>query len=260
MALHGGLIPYGGHLPRLLRLHAPADPPGGADAAARSSTSSPTTASAWARTARPTSRSSTSPRLRAIPNLIVIRPADANETAEAWRVALRARDGPTALVLTRQNLPVLDRAQRRPRRAGLARGAYVLGRGRERHARGHPDRHRLRGGAGAGGAASSWPRRASRRAWCRMPCWELFDAQPPSYRDAVLPPAVTARLAVEAGVPLGWERYVGADGDVHRHGPLRRLRAGRDRCSRSSASPWRTSSPGQACYAACGSREDKVMR
>ena len=114
-------------LPDLFRLHAPADPPRRADGPARRSTSSRTTASRWARTARRTSRSSSWPACARSRTSIVIRPADANETAVAWRVALETRDRPVALVLTRQDVPTLDRT-RYAAADGLRRGAYVLAR------------------------------------------------------------------------------------------------------------------------------------
>jgi transketolase len=149
--------------------------------------------------------------LRAIPGLWVLRPADANEVAEAWRLAVLRRDGPSALVLSRQNLPVLDRSVLAPA-SGTARGAYIL--------RDAPDMpHLILIGTGSEvalclAAADKLAEEGVRARVVSMPCCELFDAQPQVYRDTVLPPAVTARVAVEAGVTLGWHRYVGDRGDV----------------------------------------------
>ena len=147
--------------------------------------------------------------LRAIPNLTLIRPADANETREAWTAAVRNTDGPTAFALTRQTLPVLDRtALASPE--GLHRGAYVL-----RPADGSPDVLLLGSGSEvqhALGAAEALAQDGIAAQVVSMPSWELFDAQPESYRRAVLPPDVTARVSIEAGVTAGWERYVGPEG------------------------------------------------
>lgn len=151
------------------------------------------------------------PSLRAIPNLIVIRPADATETVEAWRVALEHRVGPVALLLTRQKLPVLDRSALAPAR-GLRHGAYVLA-----DTDGAPDLILLASGSEVQVALETCERLAAQGVKARvvsMPSWELFEQQPPEYRAEVLPPEVTARLAVEAAVPLGWDRYVGPHGDV----------------------------------------------
>ncbi|MBI4576761.1 MAG: transketolase [Planctomycetes bacterium] len=150
--------------------------------------------------------------LRAMPGLHVVRPADATEAAEAWRYAMRRTEGPTALVLTRQAVPVLDRARLAPA-AGLARGAYVLSEppagppaallvatGSEVHLA--LEAQALLAGQGVGARVVS------------MPCWEAFQAQPRAYREAVLPPRVTARVAVEAASPFGWERWVGDRGAV----------------------------------------------
>jgi len=155
--------------------------------------------------------------LRAIPGLTVIRPADANETAEAWRVAIQAK-GPVALGLTRQNLPVLDRSALAPA-AGLARGAYVLAQAPDTDARSgrRPDIILIATGsevALALAARDELSRQGIAARVVSMPSWELFEEQPQSYKNEVLPPDVTARLAVEAGVPQGWCRYVGGAGDV----------------------------------------------
>lgn len=150
--------------------------------------------------------------LRAIPNLTVIRPGDANETAVAWRVAVETRDRPVALVLSRQNLPTLDR-RRFASADGLRRGAYVL---LDAHG-GTPELILIASGSEVGLIAAAAERLQAQGVAVRcvsMPSWALFDALPSVERDAVLPPSVGARLAVEAGVAQGWHRYVGPAGDV----------------------------------------------
>ncbi len=147
--------------------------------------------------------------LRAIPRLRVIRPADAAETAEAWLAALRHAHGPTALALTRQNLPVLDRTVYAPA-DGLRRGGYVLW-----ESAAPPALLLIATGSEVHITLEAATRLADEGLAVRvvsLPCWELFDAQPADYRAAVLPPAVRARVAVEAGIALGWERYIGPDG------------------------------------------------
>ena len=153
------------------------------------------------------------PALRAIPNLSVIRPADARETAAAWRAALERSEGPTALALTRQGLPVLAETEGRAAE-GVARGAYVL----HDPGAGEPEAILLATGSEVWVALAAAKELTGRGVGVRvvsMPSWDRFDAQPESYRDAVLPPAVTKRLAVEAAASLGWERYVGLDGEIH---------------------------------------------
>ncbi len=150
--------------------------------------------------------------LRSVPHLIVIRPCDANETAVAWRVALETRDRPVALILTRQNVPTLDRS-RYAAADGLRRGAYVLAEAPD----GVPDLILIATGSEVAlivAAAQKLLTQGIQARIVSMPSWELFDAQPQEYRDAVLPPLVGARLAVEAGVSQGWHRYVGDRGDV----------------------------------------------
>jgi transketolase len=150
--------------------------------------------------------------LRAVPNLVVIRPADANETAVAWRVAMETRDRPVVLVLTRQEVPTLDR-QRYAAADGLRRGGYVL----EDAPDGEPQLILIASGSEVGLIVEAAHRLKDEGIAVRcvsMPSWELFDALPPDERDAVLPPSVEARLAVELGVSQGWERYVGARGDM----------------------------------------------
>lgn len=150
--------------------------------------------------------------LRAIPRLVVIRPADANETAVAWRVALETHDRPTALVLTRQHVPTLDRS-RFASAEGLRQGAYVL----VDAPGGKPDLILIGTGSEVALVVAAAQKLADRAVHSRvvsMPSWELFDAAPRAYRDAVLLPNVAARLAIEAGVTQGWHRYVGDRGDV----------------------------------------------
>ena len=150
--------------------------------------------------------------LRAIPHLIVIRPCDANETAVAWRVAIETRDRPVALVLTRQDVPTLDRAHYAAA-DGLRRGAYVLADAPN----GKPDIILIGTGSEVSLIVAAGHRLTAKEINVRivsMPSWELFDAQPRSYRDAVLPPSVRARLAVEAGASQGWCKYVGDEGHV----------------------------------------------
>lgn len=150
--------------------------------------------------------------LRAIPDLIVIRPGDANETAVAWRVALETPNRPVLLVLTRQALPTLDRS-RYAAADGLRRGAYVLSDAQN----GKPDLILIASGSEVALVVAAQQKLLAEKIQVRivsMPSWELFDAQPLEYCNAVLPPAVGARLAVEAGVSQGWHRYVGSRGDV----------------------------------------------
>jgi len=150
--------------------------------------------------------------LRAVPGLTVIRPGDANETAVAWRVALEVRDHPVALVLTRQNVPTVDRSQFAAA-DGLRQGAYVL----VDAPNGRPDVILIASGSEVGLIMAARHKLQDEKVLARvvsMPSWELFDAQPRSYRDQVLLPSVPARLAVEAGATQGWHRYVGDRGDV----------------------------------------------
>jgi transketolase len=152
--------------------------------------------------------------LRAIPNLWFIRPADANETVQAWKVALEREDGPVALALTRQKVPTLDRGEVASA-AGLARGAYVLW--EPDGVNGQPDLILLATGSEVHLALEAARRLEGQGTHARvvsMPCWELFEAQPREYRDEVLPPDVKTRVSVEAGVALGWWRWVGDEGDT----------------------------------------------
>jgi transketolase len=150
--------------------------------------------------------------LRAIPNLIVIRPGDANETAAAWRVAIETRDRPVALILTRQSVPTLDRTEFSAA-DGLQRGGYILADAPN----GHPDLILIASGSEVPLIVEARQKLLEQQYQVRivsMPSWELFEAQPQEYRNTVLPAAVGARLAVEAGVSQGWSRYVGNHGDV----------------------------------------------
>ncbi len=145
--------------------------------------------------------------LRAIPNLAVVRPADANETVAAWKIALQRRDAPTALVLTRQDLPILD-----PEKAAQGvHGAYVLA-----DAEGARVAFLATGSEVEIALGAHWllaekgvPSRV-----VSMPCWERFEAMPAEYRESVLPPGIEARVAIEAASPFGWERYVGRAGRI----------------------------------------------
>ncbi len=150
--------------------------------------------------------------LRAIPNLVLLRPADANEVFEAWKIALDRRDGPTALALTRQKVPVFDRDVYTPA-SEVRRGAYVMADMSEEA----PELILLATGSEVSLIVSAAERLAAEGMNVRIvsfPSWELFEAQDQAYRDSVLMPGVRARLAVEAGVSLGWERWVGEAGAV----------------------------------------------
>jgi transketolase len=159
--------------------------------------------------------------LRSLPGMTVIRPADACETVAAWRAAIEHRDGPTALVLTRQALPIF--AETRERAAeGLRRGAYVLAEpapqgGTAGDGSALPEILLLATGSEVSVAYEAAKQLAARGVRARlvsMPSWEIFDRQPAEYRDSVLPPAVRKRLAVEAASPFGWGKYVGLEGEV----------------------------------------------
>jgi transketolase len=141
-----------------------------------------------------------------VPNLTVIRPADANETAVAWRVAIEHCDAPVSLVFTRQAVPTLDRS-RMAAADGLRRGGYVLDDGGA-----DPAVILIASGSEVHLVVDAAQRLRETGLAVRcvsMPSWELFDAQPQDYRDSVLPPSIHARLAVEAGATQGWSKYVG---------------------------------------------------
>jgi len=152
--------------------------------------------------------------LRAMPNMTVLRPADANETAAAWRVAI-SRPRPTTLILTRQKVPILDASQgahAHPMIKGVPKGAYVLS-----DCSGGPDVILIATGSEVHLALEAKARLQEEGIKTRvvsMPSWELFSEQPQAYRDSVLPPECRARLAIEAGSPVGWHRWVGHNGDV----------------------------------------------
>ncbi len=150
--------------------------------------------------------------LRAVPRLIVVRPCDANETAHAWRVAIETQDRPVALVLSRQDVPTLNRTRFAPAE-GLKRGAYILAEA----ANGRPEIILIATGSEVSLIVEARERLQQQNIQTRlvsMPSWELFDAQAEEYRRSVFPPSIRARLAVEAGATQGWHRYVGEHGDV----------------------------------------------
>ncbi|MBZ5563920.1 MAG: transketolase, partial [Acidobacteriia bacterium] len=152
------------------------------------------------------------PAIRAIPNMSLIRPADANETAVAWQVAIETKGQPVALALTRQKLPVIDR-QKYASADGLVNGAYILADARK----GAPEIILIASGSEVSVALEAYELLTNEGIAARMvsmPSWDLFEKQPQSYRDEVFPPSVTARLAIEAAAPFGWERYVGLKGAV----------------------------------------------
>lgn len=150
--------------------------------------------------------------LRAIPRLIVIRPGDANETLVAWQVAIESAHRPVALILTRQAVPTLDRKVFSPAE-GVRRGGYILSEPQQ----GSPQLILIASGSEVGLIVAAQQKLQEQKIAVRlvsMPSWELFEMQTQEYRDKVLPPGIKARLAVEAGISQGWERYVGTSGDV----------------------------------------------
>jgi transketolase len=149
--------------------------------------------------------------LRAMPNLTVIRPADGPETAYAWAYALRRKDGPTALILTRQRLPAIDRAEHAPAE-GLLKGAYVLA-----DCEGKPDTVLIASGSEVSLALAAKAKLEEKDRKVRVvsiPSWEMFEQQNEDYRTSVIPPDCPERVAIEAGATQGWERYVGERGLV----------------------------------------------
>jgi len=148
--------------------------------------------------------------LRGIPNLWVMRPADANETAHAYRAAMKRTDGPSVIVLTRQKLPTFDR-EKLAAASGVSRGAYVL----SDAVGGAPQAILLATGSEVSLAVAAQEKLLAvgiRARVVSMPCWELFLAQPVEYRESVIPPDVTARVSVEAGLTMGWHRFIGDRG------------------------------------------------
>jgi transketolase len=156
--------------------------------------------------------------LRAIPNLYVIRPGDVHETREAWRLAILRRHAPTALVLTRQKLPLIDRSGKYAPAEGARRGAYVLADATDSEGKAvTPELILLATGSEVSlclEARETLQQEGSPTRVVSMPCWELFEEQEAEYRESVIPPAVRARLGVEAAASLGWHRWVGDSGDV----------------------------------------------
>jgi transketolase len=149
--------------------------------------------------------------LRTIPNLTVIRPGDANETVEAWRIAVQGIKGPVALILSRQKLPTLDRNKYSPAK-NVEKGAYIL-----HDCNGIPEIILIGTGSELQLVVEAQEVLSKEGIEARvvsMPSWELFEKQSKAYKDSVFPPAVSTRLAVESGVTLGWYKYVTADGDV----------------------------------------------
>jgi transketolase len=147
--------------------------------------------------------------LRALPGLVEIRPADAAETAQAWCMALKRHDGPTALILTRQKLPPLDRKELASAE-GVRRGGYVLW-----QAEGDLKVILIATGSEVHIALEAAKMLAEKGIAARLvslPSWELFDRQPQEYRDGVLPPQIEARVSIEAAATFGWERYIGDEG------------------------------------------------
>jgi transketolase len=149
--------------------------------------------------------------LRAVPNLVTLRPADATETAEAWQVALERRNGPTVMALTRQKLPVFNRQELAPA-SGVRRGGYVLWQSDDQ-----PKVILIATGSEVHIALEAGKLLARSNISARvvsLPSWELFDDQPLEYRHSVLPPSIKARVSMEAASPMGWERYVGDSGVI----------------------------------------------
>jgi len=149
--------------------------------------------------------------LRSIPNIVVLRPADANETAQAWRVALEHKDGPVVLVFTRQGLPIIDQ-DKYGKATGLEKGAYILSDSEKT-----PQVILMATGSEVSLIMSAQAKLAEEGIQARvvsMPSWELFEKQDAAYKESVFPKAIRKRLAVEAGSPLGWHKYVTDEGDI----------------------------------------------
>ena len=160
--------------------------------------------------------------LRAVPGLVTLRPADANEVAEAWRVIVGLKHQPACLVLSRQKLPTFDRARYAPA-SGVARGAYVLADAEG----GAPAVILIGTGSEVALCVSVYETLKREGVAARvvsMPSWELFEQQDQAYRDSVLPPGIAARVSVEAGSVIGWDRYAGARRRQDRHARVSALR------------------------------------
>jgi transketolase len=150
--------------------------------------------------------------LRSIPGLIVLRPGDANEVAEAWRLVMKLRHEPAVLIMSRQAMPTLDRKKYAPA-SGVAKGAYVLADAKD----GKPDVILMATGTEVGLAVEAYEKLTAEGVKARvvsMPSWEIFEHQSPEYRDSVLPPSVKARVSVEQAGTFGWHQYVGSTGTV----------------------------------------------
>jgi transketolase len=150
--------------------------------------------------------------LRAIPNTVVLRPGDANEVVEAWKLAVQLSHGPVLLVLSRQAVPTLDRTKYAPA-SGVAKGAYVLADAPD----GKPDVILMGTGSEVSLCVEAYEKLKSEGIRARvvsMPSWEIFEKQDQAYKESVLPPNVSARVSVEMSTPLGWERYVGQKGQM----------------------------------------------
>jgi transketolase len=149
--------------------------------------------------------------LRAIPGAIIIRPADANETSYAWLAAIEHKEGPVAIILTRQGLQILDQEQY-PSAKNLLKGAYTL-----KDSKGTPELILIASGSEVGITLKAAGKLQSDGVKVRVvsfPSWELFEQQPKEYKDSVLPSSVKARVAIEAGVGQGWEKYIGDNGEI----------------------------------------------
>lgn len=176
--------------------------------------------------------------LRAMPNLLVFRPADANETAQAWKFALEHRDGPVALLFTRQGLGVLDQNKYNSA-ANLSKGAYILA-GADK-----PDVLLLASGSEIGVALEAAEKLAAEGVAAQvvsMPCWELFEKQSKEYKDSVIPPETKARVGIEAGVELGWSKWLGDNGIFI------------------GMSSFGASAPGKVCFEKFGITVDNVVK
>jgi transketolase len=177
--------------------------------------------------------------IRAVPRAVTIRPGDANEASEAWRTLMGINDRPVALILTRQNLPTVDRTKYAAA-SGLAKGAYVLA----DPASGPPKVILIGTGSEVSLCVAAYEQLTAQGIAARvvsMPSWELFEAQPEEYRHSVLPPSITARVAVEAAAQFGWDRYIGPTGrfvGMHSYG---------------------ASAPGNACYKHFGITTEHVL-
>lgn len=147
--------------------------------------------------------------MRAIPNLVVIRPADANETVEAWKFALKHKDGPVALILTRQKIDVIDRKKYAPA-GGLQKGAYII-----KDSTANPDLLLIATGSEVSlaiNAAEKLETGGKRIRVISFPSWEIFEQQDEAYKSYILPENIKARISVEMGIKMGWSKYVGITG------------------------------------------------